>query len=41
MPAIMEQLGHSQMSLTADLYAHVAPAMLDSNADALERALGG
>jgi integrase len=38
---VMEQLGHSQMSLTSDLYAHVAPAMLDDAADALERALNG
>jgi integrase len=38
---VMEQLGHSQMSLTSDLYAHVSPAMLQENADALERALGG
>jgi integrase len=36
---VMEQLGHSQMSLTSDLYAHVAPAMLDDAADALEREL--
>jgi integrase len=41
MKHIMEQLGHSQMSLTSDLYSHVAPAMLDENADALERALVG
>jgi integrase len=38
---VMEQLGHSQMSLTSDLYSHVAPAMLDEAADALERALTG
>ena len=38
---VMEQLGHSQMSLTSDLYSHVAPAMLDDAADALERALTG
>lgn len=27
------------MSLTSDLYTHVAPAMLDDAADALERVL--
>lgn len=41
MRAVTEQLGHSQMSLTSDLYAHVAPDMLRDNADALERALLG
>ena len=39
MREIMEQLGHSQMSLTSDLYAHVAPSMLESNAEALEKAM--
>lgn len=39
MREIMEQLGHSQMSLTSDLYAHIAPSMLESNADAIERAM--
>jgi integrase len=38
---VMEQLGHSQMSLTSDLYAHVAPVMLEDAAEALERALNG
>jgi integrase len=41
MRQVMEQLGHSQMSLTSDLYAHVSPAMLADNADALERAMAG
>ena len=41
MRLVMEQLGRSQMSLTSDLYSHVAPAMLDDAADALERALTG
>lgn len=39
MRLIMEQLGHSQMSLTSDLYAHIAPSMLEGNADALEKAM--
>jgi integrase len=39
MRAVSEQLGHSQMALTSDLYSHVAPAMLEENAAALERAL--
>lgn len=33
---IMDQLGHSQMSLTSDLYVHLTPAMLREAADALE-----
>ncbi len=37
---IMEQLGHSQISLTSDLYVHLAPAMLRDAADALDTALG-
>jgi len=41
MRAVTEQLSHSQMSLTSDLYAHIAPDMLRDNADALERALLG
>ena len=36
---VMEQLGHSQMRLTSDLYSHVPPAMLDEAADALDRAM--
>ena len=35
----MEQLGHSQISLTADTYTHLAPAMLRDAADALDAAL--
>ena len=38
---VMEQLGHSQISLTLGTYSHVAPALLDDAADALSRALGG
>jgi integrase len=36
---VMEQLGHSQISLTMDTYAHVIPAMLADAASALDRAL--
>jgi site-specific recombinase XerD len=35
----MEQLGHSQISLTMDTYSHVMPAMLRDAADALDAAL--
>lgn len=38
---IMEQLGHSQISLTANTYSHVIPALMRDNADLLQRALGG
>jgi len=41
MQSIMEQLGHSQVILTSDLYWHVAPTMPSVNADALERARSG
>ncbi|HZU77834.1 MAG TPA: site-specific integrase, partial [Dehalococcoidia bacterium] len=41
MRRIMEQLGHSQISLTANTYTHLIPAMLKDNADLLQRALGG
>jgi integrase len=37
---VMEQLGHSQISLTMDTYAHVIPAMLQDAANALDKALG-
>jgi hypothetical protein len=36
---MLETIGHSHMSPTSDLYAHVAPAMLVDAADALERAM--
>jgi integrase len=38
---VMEQLGHSQITLTANLYSHVAPALLKEAADRLQRARGG
>jgi integrase len=41
MRAVMELLGHSQMSLTGDLYSHVSPQMLEENAAAFERIMGG
>lgn len=33
---VMEVLGHSQMSITTDLYGHVMPSSLRSAADALD-----
>lgn len=33
---VMEQLGHSQISLTMNTYSHVMPAALKQAADALE-----
>jgi integrase len=41
MRVVMEQLGHSQISLTMNTYAHIAPALLKDAADRLDRALGG
>ncbi|MGI8474800.1 MAG: site-specific integrase [Thermomicrobiales bacterium] len=35
---VMEQLGHSQISLTMDTYSHVMPAMLREAANALDKA---
>lgn len=37
---VMEQLGHSQIGLTMNTYAHVMPTMLRDAADALDAALG-
>ena len=36
---IMEQLGHSQITLTLNTYRHVRPAMLSAAAAALDRAI--
>jgi integrase len=36
---VMEQLGHTQISVTMDIYSHVMPAMLKNAADALDDAL--
>ena len=41
MRMIIETLGHSQISITSDLYSHVAPELRQDVADAADRALGG
>ena len=38
---VMEVLGHSQMSITTDLYGHVMPTTLRDAADAMDAAFGG
>lgn len=38
---ISRMLGHSQISTTADVYAHLTPAMLDRTADRMEGILTG
>lgn len=38
---VMDVLGHSQFSITMDLYSHVMPTALREAADAIDRALGG
>ncbi len=38
--SIMEQLGHTSIGLTANLYTHLAPAMLHENANRMDAALG-
>jgi integrase len=35
----MDVLGHSQLSITMDLYSHVMPSALRDAADAMDRAL--
>lgn len=37
---VMDVLGHSQLSITMDLYSHVMPTALREAADAMDRALG-
>jgi len=37
---IQKILGHSQISLTANLYTHVAPAMMRGAADSMDRIFG-
>ncbi len=37
---VMEVLGHSQLSITTDLYSHVMPTALRDAASAMDRALG-
>lgn len=39
LPAIAEQLGHSSLRVTGDLYAHRTPAMMQDAAERLARAL--
>ncbi|HZQ38668.1 MAG TPA: tyrosine-type recombinase/integrase, partial [Dehalococcoidia bacterium] len=41
MRVVMEQLGHSQITLTMNTYAHIAPELLRDAADKLDAALGG
>jgi hypothetical protein len=38
---VMDVLGHSQLSITMDLYSHVMPNALRDAADAMDRALSG
>lgn len=33
---IMELLGHSSISITSDIYAHIAPAMMRNAADKMD-----
>ena len=37
---IMETLGHSDIRLTANTYAHLAPALARESADRIDRVLG-
>ena len=39
--SIMEVLGHSQISLTANLYTHIMPALQKDAADRMDAILGG
>jgi site-specific recombinase XerD len=38
---VMEQLGHSTITLTANTYSHISPALLRDAADRMEQAPGG
>ena len=38
---VMEILGHSQISITMETYAHVMPTAMRDAADAIDAALGG
>jgi integrase len=38
---VMDVLGHSQLSITMDLYFHVMPSALRDAANAMDRPLGG
>ena len=37
---VMDVLGHSQFSITMDLYSHVMPSALRDAADAIDRTFG-
>lgn len=39
--ALMEQLGHSKIGTTMDIYAHVMPAMLEDVAEKMDAVLSG
>ena len=39
MRVVMETLGHSTITITADLYSHVVPSLADDAAERMERAL--
>jgi integrase len=41
MRVISEVLGHSRMAVTADIYTHVLPELVDAAAVAMDEALGG
>jgi integrase len=41
MRTVMEVLGHSQIGLTMNTYAHVLPNLMQGAADAMDRMLGG
>ncbi len=36
---VMEVLGHSTVTLTANTYSHLLPTLMDEAADAIDRAL--
>ena len=40
MRAVMELLGHSSISTTADIYSHVMPAMMRDVAEKMDAILG-
>jgi integrase len=40
-PVVMELLGHSQISLTMDVYTHVVPSLVRDAVDKLGVALNG
>jgi integrase len=38
---VMDELGHSQISVTMNTYSHVLPPLVDAAAEAIDRALTG